>query len=168
MATSSLFVKKGLAQIKEIEDNLPHILGDRDRLIQVVINLISNAVKFTDEGSVTCCARQIKNELVISIIDTGGYVSNSDDVFEEEIRKQVLLAIDEADVVIFLVDVLSGITDLDQTIAGMLRKINKPVLLVVNKVDNLFQLLNVLNIFSIMALSSSSILYLQQITTKSA
>ena len=71
-----------------------------------------------------------------SIIDTGGYVSNSDDVFEEEIRKQVLLAIDEADVVIFLVDVLSGITDLDQTIAGMLRKINKPVLLVVNKVDN--------------------------------
>jgi GTP-binding protein len=71
-----------------------------------------------------------------SIIDTGGYVSNSDDIFEEEIRKQVLLAIDEADVVIFLVDVTSGITDLDQTIAGMLRKIKKPVLLVVNKVDN--------------------------------
>ena len=71
-----------------------------------------------------------------SIIDTGGYVSNSDDVFEEEIRKQVLLAIEEADVVIFLVDVISGITDLDQTVAGMLRKIKKPVLLVVNKVDN--------------------------------
>jgi GTP-binding protein len=71
-----------------------------------------------------------------SIIDTGGYVTNSDDIFEEEIRKQVILAIEEADVVIFLVDVLSGITDLDQTVAGMLRKIKKPVLLVVNKVDN--------------------------------
>ncbi len=71
-----------------------------------------------------------------SIIDTGGYVTNSDDIFEEEIRKQVILAIDEADVVIFLVDVISGITDLDETIAGMLRKINKPVILVVNKVDN--------------------------------
>ncbi len=71
-----------------------------------------------------------------SIIDTGGYVVNSEDVFEEEIRKQVLLAIEEADVVAFLVDVTSGITDLDEIIAGMLRKINKPVLLVVNKVDN--------------------------------
>jgi GTP-binding protein len=71
-----------------------------------------------------------------SVIDTGGYVTNSDDVFEEEIRKQVLLAIEEADVVIFLVDVVSGITDLDETIAGMLRRISKPVLLVVNKVDN--------------------------------
>jgi len=71
-----------------------------------------------------------------SIIDTGGYVSNSDDIFEEEIRKQVILAIEEADVVVFLVDVISGITDLDLTVAGMLRKINKPVMLVVNKVDN--------------------------------
>jgi GTP-binding protein len=70
-----------------------------------------------------------------SIIDTGGYVTNSDDVFEEEIRKQVILAIEEADVVIFLVDVISGITDLDMTVASMLRKINKPVLLVANKVD---------------------------------
>ena len=70
-----------------------------------------------------------------SIIDTGGYVTNSDDVFEEEIRKQVILAIEEADVVVFLVDVISGITDLDLTIAGMLRKIRKPVLLVANKVD---------------------------------
>ena len=76
------------------------------------------------------------NGLEFSLIDTGGYVSNSDDVFEEEIRKQVLLAMEEADVVIFLVDVISGITDLDQTIADMLRKFPKPVLLVVNKVDN--------------------------------
>ncbi len=76
------------------------------------------------------------NGFDFSIIDTGGYVTNSDDVFEEEIRKQVLLAIEEADVVIFLVDVISGITDLDETVARILRKIKKPVLLVVNKVDN--------------------------------
>jgi len=78
----------------------------------------------------------IWNGQEFSIIDTGGYVTHSDDVFEAEIRKQVLLAIEEADVVVFLVDVISGITDLDQTIADMLRKIKKPVLLVVNKVDN--------------------------------
>ncbi len=80
--------------------------------------------------------RVIWNGQEFSIIDTGGYVSNSDDVFEEEIRKQVILAIEEADVVIFLVDVTGGITDLDETVAGMLRKTRKPVMLVVNKVDN--------------------------------
>jgi GTPase len=71
-----------------------------------------------------------------TVIDTGGYISNSDDIFEEEIKKQVLLAIEEADVIVFLVDVTSGITDLDQSVATMLRKIKKPVLLAVNKVDN--------------------------------
>ena len=71
-----------------------------------------------------------------SVIDTGGYVSNSEDVFEEEIRKQVMLAIDEANVILFLVDVESGITDLDETVARMLRRIEKPVFLAVNKVDN--------------------------------
>ena len=71
-----------------------------------------------------------------SIIDTGGYVTNSEDIFEEEIRKQVLLAIDEANLILFVVDVLSGITDLDEAVAGMLRKIDKPVMLAVNKVDN--------------------------------
>ncbi len=76
------------------------------------------------------------NGLDFSIIDTGGYVVNSDDIFEEEIRKQAILAIDEADVIICLVDVLSGITDLDDAIADILRKSNKKVLLVVNKVDN--------------------------------
>jgi len=78
----------------------------------------------------------IWNGKEFSIIDTGGYVTNSDDVFEEEIRKQVLLAIEESDVVLFLVDVANGITDMDQVIAGILRKIKKPVMLVVNKVDN--------------------------------
>ena len=71
-----------------------------------------------------------------SLIDTGGYITNSDDVFEDEIRKQVLLAIEESDSVLFIVDVVSGITDLDETIAGLLRKSGKRSLVVVNKVDN--------------------------------
>jgi len=71
-----------------------------------------------------------------SLIDTGGYVVGSDDIFELEIDKQVELAIDEADIIIFMVDVDTGITSMDKDIAKMLRKINKPVYLVVNKVDN--------------------------------
>lgn len=71
-----------------------------------------------------------------SVIDTGGYAENSDDLFEEEIRKQVLLAIDEADLVIFLVDVQTGITDYDTAIAKLLRRTRKPVIVVVNKVDH--------------------------------
>ncbi len=71
-----------------------------------------------------------------SIIDTGGYITNSDDVFEEEIRKQVMLAIEEADSVILVVDVMSGITDLDEKIASILRKNRKRTLVVVNKVDH--------------------------------
>ena len=70
-----------------------------------------------------------------SLIDTGGYVTNSDDVFEEEIRKQVIIAIDEADIILFLVDVTTGITDLDESVAKILRKIDKTVILVTNKVD---------------------------------
>ena len=70
-----------------------------------------------------------------SIIDTGGYVTNSDDIFEEEIRKQVMLAIEEADLILFLVDVTCGITDLEEGIADILRRTNKNVMLVVNKVD---------------------------------
>ncbi len=71
-----------------------------------------------------------------SLIDTGGYVLGSDDVFEAEIDKQVELAIDEADAIIFMVDVESGITGMDEDVAILLRKVNKPVFLVVNKVDN--------------------------------
>jgi GTP-binding protein len=70
-----------------------------------------------------------------SVIDTGGYVRNSDDVFEEEIRKQVEIAIDEANLILFVVDVTSGVTDLDQTVAEILRKSNKNVIVVANKVD---------------------------------
>ena len=75
-----------------------------------------------------------------SVIDTGGYVCNSEDIFEEEINKQVLLAIDEADVILFMVDTETGITDLDQNFASLLRNINKPVYVVANKVDNSEQL----------------------------
>ena len=71
-----------------------------------------------------------------SVIDTGGYIKGSDDIFEGEIRKQVELAIDEADVIIFVVDVEEGITPMDETVAKLLRKVTKPVLLAVNKVDN--------------------------------
>lgn len=71
-----------------------------------------------------------------SLIDTGGYVLGSDDIFELEIDKQVELAIDEADIIIFMVDVETGLTSMDTDIANMLRKIDKPVYLVINKVDN--------------------------------
>ena len=71
-----------------------------------------------------------------SVIDTGGYVSNSDDIFEEEINKQVILALDEADVILFMVDAEIGVTDLDQNFARLLRNIDKPVYLVANNVDN--------------------------------
>jgi len=71
-----------------------------------------------------------------SVIDTGGYIKGSDDVFEAEIRRQVELAIDEADVIIFLVDVEEGITPMDAEVAKLLRKVTKPVIVAVNKVDN--------------------------------
>lgn len=71
-----------------------------------------------------------------SVIDTGGWVVNSDDIFEEEIRKQVTLATEEADVILFLVDVTNGVTDLDQAVAAILRRTKKPVVLVSNKTDN--------------------------------
>ena len=71
-----------------------------------------------------------------TLIDTGGYVKGSDDIFEAEIDKQVELAIDEADAIIFMVDVESGITGMDEDVAKLLRKVKKPIFLVINKVDN--------------------------------
>jgi len=71
-----------------------------------------------------------------SIIDTGGYAHNTDDIYEDQIRRQVLIAIEESDVVVFMVDVQTGITDYDQSIARILRKSEKPVILTVNKVDH--------------------------------
>ncbi|MEI6678388.1 MAG: ribosome biogenesis GTPase Der [Mariniphaga sp.] len=80
--------------------------------------------------------KSIWNGLEFSIIDTGGYVSGSDDVFEEEIRRQANLAIQESDVIVFLVDVESGLTELDIAVFDLLRRNDKPVITVVNKVDN--------------------------------
>ena len=71
-----------------------------------------------------------------SVIDTGGYAIGSDDIFEEEIRKQVKLAIDEADLIVFVVDVEDGITPMDAEVAKLLRKVKKPIFTAVNKVDN--------------------------------
>ncbi len=71
-----------------------------------------------------------------SVIDTGGYVVGSDDIFEEEIRKQVSLAIDESDIIIFVVDVEDGITPMDEEVANLLRQVQKPLFIAVNKVDN--------------------------------
>ncbi|MFV0531703.1 MAG: ribosome biogenesis GTPase Der [Flavobacteriales bacterium] len=75
------------------------------------------------------------NGVAFSVIDTGGYVIGSEDIFEEEIRKQVILAIEEATIIIFVTDVNEGVTDMDREIANLLRRTEKPVFLMVNKVD---------------------------------
>src|SRR3990170_2178045 len=71
-----------------------------------------------------------------NIIDTGGFVPRSEDVFEREIRKQVHIAVEEANAIVFMVDASTGITEMDSSMAEILRKSSKPVLVVVNKVDN--------------------------------
>ncbi len=77
-ATSSLFEEKGLELVTEIEPSLPTVNADTDRLIQVVVNLISNAVKFTDSGTITCRASREGNEIIVSVIDTGMGISRED------------------------------------------------------------------------------------------
>ncbi|RMG82688.1 MAG: ribosome biogenesis GTPase Der [Bacteroidetes bacterium] len=84
-----------------------------------------------------------------TVIDTGGYITNSDDVFEKEIRSQVQIAIDEADVLIFMVDTQTGVTDLDEAIADILRRTGKKVLLVSNKVDDSSKLLNTAEFYAL-------------------
>lgn len=96
---------------------------------QAIVDEISGVTRDRHDGSCEWCGREF------SVIDTGGYTINSEDLFEEEIRKQVLLAIDEADVILFVCEVETGITDYDSQIANMLRRCGKPVVLAVNKVD---------------------------------
>lgn len=84
-----------------------------------------------------------------SIVDTGGWVVNSEDIFEEEINKQVAIAIDEADVILFVVDVKNGVTDLDDHVAEILRKSKKPVILVSNKADTNDWLYNAAEFYSL-------------------
>lgn len=84
-----------------------------------------------------------------SIIDTGGWVVNSDDIFESEINKQVELAIEQADEILFVVDSMNGVTDLDDHVASILRRSKKPVILVANKVDSNDWLYNVPEFYSL-------------------
>ena len=84
-----------------------------------------------------------------SIIDTGGWVVNSEDIFEGEINKQVHLAIEQADEILFVVDAMNGVTDLDDSVAQILRRSKKPVILVANKVDSNDWLYNVPEFYSL-------------------
>ena len=97
---------------------------------RAIVNEEAGTTRDRQYGKAEWCGREF------SVVDTGGWVVNSDDVFEEEIRKQVLLAVDEADVILFLVDVMNGVTDLDIEVASILRRAQKPVLLIANKTDN--------------------------------
>lgn len=104
-----------------------------NRLIQrreAIVDSVSGVTRDRNYGKSEWNGREF------SVIDTGGYVRGSDDIFEGEIRKQVVLAIEEADAILFMVDVEEGITPMDQEVAKLLRKETKPVFLVVNKVDN--------------------------------
>lgn len=84
-----------------------------------------------------------------NVIDTGGFVPRSEDVFEREIRKQVLVAVEEANAIVFMVDVATGITDLDEAMADILRRTAKPVFLAINKVDNHERLLEATEFYSL-------------------
>lgn len=97
---------------------------------QAIVDESSGVTRDRHYGLVDWNGRQF------TLIDTGGYIKGSDDIFEDEIRKQVIIAIEEADLIIFVVDVTLGITDLDQQVANVLRRTNKKILLVSNKVDN--------------------------------
>jgi len=84
-----------------------------------------------------------------SVIDTGGYVVGSDDIFEEEIRKQVQLAIEEADIIVFVVDVEDGITPMDDEVANLLRQVDKPLFIAVNKVDNAMRVADAVEFYNL-------------------
>ena len=98
---------------------------------RAIVNEEAGTTRDRQYGKVEWCGQEF------SIVDTGGWVVNSDDIFEEEIRKQVKIAIEEADVILFVVDVMSGVTDLDEQVAQILRRNKKPVILICNKVDNI-------------------------------
>tara|TARA_B100001778_G_scaffold328883_1_gene328973 strand:+ start:1071 stop:2375 length:1305 start_codon:yes stop_codon:yes gene_type:complete len=93
--------------------------------------------------------RSFWNGVEFTLIDTGGYLEGNDDIFQKEIDKQVLLAIDEADIILFMVDILDGLTGVDQSISKLIRKSEKPVLLVANKADNSKQAKNIVDFYSL-------------------
>ena len=117
-----------------------------NRLIQrreAIVDAVSGVTRDRHYGKCEWNGREF------TLIDTGGYVVGSDDVFEAEIDKQVKLAIDEADAIIFMVDVESGVTGMDEEVASLLRKVKKPVLLAVNKVDNSKRNANAVEFYSL-------------------
>ncbi|MBE6174980.1 MAG: ribosome biogenesis GTPase Der [Rikenellaceae bacterium] len=102
------------------------LVGNR----QAIVDDTAGTTRDRHYGKTDWCGREF------SVIDTGGYAVNSDDIFEEEIRKQVMLAIEEADVILFMVEVGTGVTDLDMMMAEVLRRAKKRTIVVCNKVDN--------------------------------
>ncbi len=97
---------------------------------QAIVDEVAGVTRDRHYGKCEWCGNEF------SVVDTGGYTSNSDDIFEEEIRKQVVTAIEEADAVLFMVEASTGITDYDEEIADLLRRSGKPVVVAVNKVDS--------------------------------
>ena len=96
---------------------------------QAIVDETAGVTRDRHYGRCEWCGREF------SVVDTGGYTSNSDDIFEEAIRKQVVIAVEEADLVLFMVEASTGITDYDEEIADLLRRSGKPVVVAVNKVD---------------------------------
>ncbi len=109
---------------------------------QAIVDSVSGVTRDRHYGKCEWCGREF------SVVDTGGYASNTDDVFEEEIRKQVEIAIEEADLILFMVEVGTGITDYDSDIAALLRASGKPVVVAVNKVDKGSQLSDAYEFYS--------------------
>lgn len=95
-----------------------------------IVDDISGTTRDRQYGKFDWCGREF------SVVDTGGWVVNSEDIFEEEINKQVSIAIEEADVILFMVDITNEVTDLDDHVAAILRRAKKPVILVTNKAEN--------------------------------
>ena len=97
---------------------------------QAIVSDEAGTTRDRQYGKCEWCGREF------SVVDTGGWVVNSDDIFEEEIRKQVIIATEEADLVLFLCDIKNGVTDWDMDVAQILRRAKLPVLLVANKADD--------------------------------
>ena len=127
------------------------LIGEQEAIIDNISGVTRDRLYGTSEW----------NGIPFTVIDTGGFVHGSDDIFEAEIRRQVQIAIDEASVIIFMVDVTTGITDLDEEVANMLRRGHKPVILAVNKVDNNQRLLDANEFWS---LGFESTFFLSSIT----
>ncbi len=117
-----------------------------NRLTQTRTAIVDDTAGTTRDrqyGKVDWCGKEF------SIVDTGGWVVNSEDIFESEINKQVELAIEEADVILFVVDTMNGVTDLDDHVAKILRRSKKPVILVANKVDSNDWMYNVADFYKL-------------------